>query len=85
MIKCPVCRNYHMVKNYDADDFICENRGPTPKTFKEMEPLDQLTQGNYPQNFASTRVNEERAATLVDLKPALNTRSDKIGKRVKNW
>ena len=85
MIKCPVCKCYHSVREYDADDYICLNSGPTPKTFDEMEPTDQLTRGGYPQDFANTRVNEIREVTLVDLKPALNKRSDKIGKRVKNW
>ena len=85
MIKCPVCKCYHSVKEYDKDDFICLNSGPTPKTFKEVKPTDILTRGGYLQNFADTKANEVLPVTLVNLTPERNKRGDPIDKRIKNW
>jgi hypothetical protein len=72
MVLCPVCHNRHPVNaNYDNEEFICSNTGPTPKTFQNMVPETLLTKNNYVMNRASTKEDvSNRPVTVTRPKDA---------------
>jgi len=82
MIKCPVCKEYHSVPdNYDNEEFVCV-RG---KTFQDKIPTDLLTRSGYNWNRHSTKVDENRAATILVRGPSRKPSGDKMGTLKKNW
>lgn len=88
MFKCPVCGDRHSVPdNYGHGDYICLNSSnrAKQKVFNDMVPEDILSR-NQLMNTRSTRIDEARAATIVDISPSFRRDATPIGRlEGKNW
>jgi hypothetical protein len=86
IFKCPVCKEKHIVNDkYDNSDFICQNTGRTQKTFQDLVPETQLTNNQFNMNRSSTLVDENRPATIINIKPEYRPTGEKIGQLKKNY
>lgn len=69
LFKCPVCKDFHRVNNqYDQQDYICpatHGAGGKRKIFQNMIPTDLLSRSGFNWNVFSTRIDENRAATII--------------------
>ena len=83
IIKDEFGRKHVVNNNYDNKDFIVT----TPnKTFQEMTPNDIISRTAYNYNQLSTKVDEVRSVTLVNLKPAYRQTGEPINSRKRyNW
>jgi len=83
IIRDPFGKVHSVQDKYDNQDIVIS----TDHEFDEMTPTDQLSRSAYNWNRASTRINESRDVTLINLKP-LNRKvfpGTRMGTRVKNW
>jgi len=87
LFECPVCKQRHSVQDkYDNSDFICPNESTlNQKVFQMMVPDDLLTRSGFAMNRSSTKVNEARPATIINIKPGFRPTGEKIGQLKKNY
>ena len=87
IVKCPVCKDRHILPNHDSKDYICENSNNrvSPKTWNNMTPTDLMTRNRASWNVNSTKIDEVRPATVQVVGPSFRSDGSKIGSLKKNY
>jgi hypothetical protein len=76
---CPVCKRVHSVPQNDSDDYVCtDNENSQIKEFLMTNP-EILTQNNWSQDRANTRIRVYPGVTVFPQEHRL------LPTNIKNW
>ena len=68
VFKCPICGRFHAVREYDKTDYICTNSIAQKRKFQDMLPEDLLSRRAWNFNKCSTREDEYRDVTIINIR-----------------